>query len=91
LLKCLEKLESYLKSSEFDFLVGNYLSRADCYLLPTLQHIRVAGKAYRGFEIPTEFKSLWTYLKNAYSTDAFLESCPADREIVTHYITKVII
>jgi len=27
-------------------------------------------------------------LKNAYSTDAFLESCPADREIITHYTVK---
>jgi hypothetical protein len=27
-------------------------------------------------------------LKNAYTTDAFLESCPADREIITHYSGK---
>jgi hypothetical protein len=31
---------------------------------------------------------VWKYLKNAYSTDAFLESCPADREIITHYTGK---
>jgi len=33
--------------------------------------------------------SIWRYLKNAYTTDAFLESCPADREIVTHYTGKI--
>lgn len=31
---------------------------------------------------------MWRYLKNVYSTDAFLESCPADREIITHYAVK---
>jgi glutathionyl-hydroquinone reductase len=70
-------------------MLGPNLTRADCYLLPTLQHIRVAGKAYKGFEIPTELRFIWRYLKNAYSMDAFLESCPADREIITHYATKV--
>jgi len=34
-------------------------------------------------------RSIWRYLKNAYVTDAFLESCPADREIITHYTGKV--
>jgi len=33
-------------------------------------------------------RSVWCYLKNAYMTDAFLESCPADREIITHYTGK---
>lgn len=27
-------------------------------------------------------------MKYAYDTDAFLESCPADREIITHYTGK---
>ena len=30
-------------------------------------------------------RSIWRYLENAYKLDAFLESCPADREIITHY------
>ena len=34
-------------------------------------------------------RSIWKYLKNAYMTDAFLESCPADREIITHYTGKI--
>ena len=45
-------------------------------------------QAYKGFEIPTEFSYLWRYLKNVYETDAFKESCPADREIITHYDGK---
>jgi len=34
-------------------------------------------------------RSIWHYLKDAYMMDAFLESCPADREIVTHYAGKI--
>ena len=44
LLKALEKVESYLSESRAKYLVGDTLHKADCYLLPTLQHIRVAGK-----------------------------------------------
>jgi len=46
-------------------------------------------QAYKNFEIPTELEAVWRYLKNAYMTDAFLESCPADREIITHYTGKM--
>ena len=31
---------------------------------------------------------MWRYLRNVYETDAFKESCPADREIITHYDGK---
>jgi len=48
----------------------------------------IGRQAYKDFEIPTELTAVWRYLKNAYSTDAFLESCPADREIITHYAVK---
>lgn len=44
LLKALEKVDSYLSESGAKYLVGDTLHKADCYLLPTLQHIRVAGK-----------------------------------------------
>jgi len=88
LVRVLDRVEGYLRNYEARFLLGDSLTRADCYLLPSLQHIRVAGKAYKNFEIPTELTYIWRYLKNAYETDAFQESCPADREIITHYNLK---
>ena len=42
-----------------------------------------------GFEIPTELAFLWRYLKRVYETPAFTASCPADREIVIHYDSKL--
>ena len=45
-------------------------------------------QAYKDLEIPTELTYLWRYLKNAYESDAFKESCPADREIITQYVEK---
>jgi chloride intracellular channel protein 2 len=44
LVKMLERLDDYLRQRESKFLLGDHLARADCYLIPTLQHIRVAGK-----------------------------------------------
>jgi len=88
LVRILEKVEGHLQENGTRFMLGDSLTRADCYLLPTLQHIRVAGKTYKSFEIPTELHHIWRYLKAAYAMDAFLESCPADREIISHYAVK---
>lgn len=88
LIKCLEKVDAHLRDTNQTFMIKDVLTRADCYLLPSLQHIRVAGKAYKDFEIPTELRYIWRYLQNAYDTDAFRESCPADREIITIYDSK---
>lgn len=88
LVKILEKIDDHLQENGTRFMVGDNIARADCYLLPTLQHIRVAGKAYKEFEIPTELRYVWQYLRIAYETDAFRESCPADREIINHYHGK---
>ncbi|KAK2187941.1 hypothetical protein NP493_149g02008 [Ridgeia piscesae] len=89
LIRNLEKVDAHLRETDNTFMVTDHLTRADCYVLPTLQHIRVAGKYYKSFEIPTELTCLWRYLSNVYETDAFKESCPADREIITHYDSKV--
>jgi len=43
-IKILEKVEGHLRDNGSRFMLSDTLSRADCYLLPTLQHIRVAGK-----------------------------------------------
>lgn len=84
----LVRIDDYLQETESDFLVGDRMARADCYFLPIIQHVRVAGKAYCQYEIPTELSYLWRYLAHSYETDAFKESCPADREIITHYVDK---
>jgi hypothetical protein len=47
--------------------------------MPKLQHIRVAGKFFVGFEIPKTFEHLWKYIGEMYQLDAFTQSCPADQ------------
>jgi len=44
LVRILEKIEGHLRVSGTRFMSGDSLTRADCYVLPSLQHIRVAGK-----------------------------------------------
>ena len=44
ILAILEKVDEHLKENESKFLLTDNLSRADCYFLPTIQHLRVAGK-----------------------------------------------
>jgi len=49
LVRSLDKVEAYLRENSSRFMISDNLSRADCYLLPTLQHIRVAGKVRMSF------------------------------------------
>jgi len=44
LVRILEKIEGHLRESGTRFMNGDSLTRADCYLLPSVQHVRVAGK-----------------------------------------------
>jgi len=46
LVRILEKIEGHLRENGTRFISGDSLARADCYLLPSLQHIRVAGKVW---------------------------------------------
>lgn len=83
------KLDDYLaKTSDTKFMLNNDISYADCILIPKLQHVRVAAKAYKNFDIPTECTHVWRYLKNVYETDAFDRSCPPDEDIIAHYEKK---
>ena len=43
-IRILEKVNDHLRAEETRFMVTDELRRADCHLLPWLQHIRVAGK-----------------------------------------------
>jgi len=46
LVRILEKIEGHLRENGTRFMSADSLARADCYLLPSLQHIRVAGKVW---------------------------------------------
>ncbi|VDP88575.1 unnamed protein product [Echinostoma caproni] len=81
----LSNIDSYLASQKGAYLLGNELSYVDCQLMPRLQHIRVAGRAYKNFDIPENLGHLWHYIKEMYNTDCFMDSCPSDRDILMHY------
>ncbi|KAL8180980.1 UNVERIFIED_CONTAM: Chloride intracellular channel protein 2 [Gekko kuhli] len=67
------------------FLDGDWMTLADCNLLPKLNIIKIAAKTYRNFEIPREMTAVWRYLQNAYARDEFSHTCPADEEIERTY------
>ncbi|XP_048396148.1 chloride intracellular channel protein 4 isoform X2 [Stegostoma tigrinum] len=102
LLKALKKLDDYLNtplpeeidasSTEEDicskrkYLDGDYLTLADCNLLPKLHIIKIVALKYRNFEIPKEMTGIWRYLNNAYEREEFVNTCPANREIQIAYL-----
>jgi len=85
LLSQLSKIDEHLAKRGNRFLTGDTLCCFDCELMPRLQHIRVAGKYFMDFDIPTNLTSLWRYMYHMYHLDAFTQSCPADQDIINHY------
>ncbi|XP_047992818.1 chloride intracellular channel exc-4 isoform X2 [Leguminivora glycinivorella] len=81
----LARIDAQLERRGTRFLTGDTMCCFDCELMPRLQHIRVAGKYFVDFEIPTSLVSLWRYMYHMYQLDAFTQSCPADQDIINHY------
>lgn len=97
----LRKLDAYLRrpldheidadsedneeESKRNFIDGNFMTLADCNMLPKLNIIQVAGKAFADFEIPAEFVGIHRYLRAAHEADEFKQTCPADYEICFTY------
>lgn len=88
LLKELSHINDFLERSASDFMCEDELTHLDCNVLPKLQHIRVASKAFKDFDIPSDMKGVWRYLGNAYNNDTFKKTCPSDQEIVHHWSEK---
>lgn len=85
LLANLKKIDEHLGMKGTRFLTGDTMCCFDCELMPRLQHIRIAGKYFCDFEIPTSLKHMWHYMFNMYQLDAFVQSSPADQDIINHY------
>ena len=86
LLADLKKINDHLEANHpIRFLTGDTMCCFDCELMPKLQHIRVAGAFFADFHIPGNLTALWKYYGEMYKLDAFVQSCPADQDIINHY------
>lgn len=81
-------MDGHLRTKASKYLLGDELSYADCLLMPRLQHVRVVGKAFKQFEVPGDLLHVWKYYAAMYETAAFVESCPADRDLIAQYEQK---
>ncbi|CAH8536965.1 unnamed protein product [Heterobilharzia americana] len=88
LCSVLSGLDDYLASAAKPYAMGDEISYVDCQLAPKLQHVRVAGQAYKNFDIPHDLKHVWAYIQHMYKLKAFICSCPATRDILMHYDEK---
>lgn len=87
--KVLVNLDRFLQQKGTKFLLKDTFTYADCQLLPKLQHLRVAAKFYRDYEISPSLTHVWKYLQNCYQTEVFQKSVPCDQDIIKHYEMKV--
>lgn len=80
----LGKINEFLKTegARGQFMVCDALCDVDCQLLPKLRHVQIAGKHYKGFEIPEEFKELRDYISAGESHEVFRSTCPPDAEFI---------
>uniref|UniRef100_A0A7E4VFG5 Chloride intracellular channel n=1 Tax=Panagrellus redivivus TaxID=6233 RepID=A0A7E4VFG5_PANRE len=89
LVEQLASIDSLLAERKSRYLVGHDMTQYDCELLPRLHHMRIIGRHLLNFDIPPGLIYLWNYILTGYRTAAFIESCPADQDIVHHYKEQV--
>jgi hypothetical protein len=85
LVEQLTGIDKLLEQRGTRYLLGTSMTEYDCELMPRLHHIRIAGEYLCGVEMPHNLTHLWNYMLTAYRTAAFIESCPADQDIIHHY------
>ncbi|TKR59799.1 hypothetical protein L596_029417 [Steinernema carpocapsae] len=85
LVEQLANIDQLLSQRGSRYLLGQSMTEYDCELMPRLHHMRIVGQRLLGFDIPHNFTYLWNYILTAYRTAAFIESCPADQDILHHY------
>lgn len=68
-------LDAHLASAAKPYACGDF-SMCDAFLLPALWHVRVAGKAFKSFDVPVQFEALHTYMEHAMATPTFEASAP---------------
>uniref|UniRef100_A0A914KZE5 Chloride intracellular channel exc-4 n=1 Tax=Meloidogyne incognita TaxID=6306 RepID=A0A914KZE5_MELIC len=85
LLEQLANIDQLLADRSSRYLLSESMTEYDCEIMPRLHHIRIIGERLLNFYIPRQFTHLWAYILTAYRTAAFIESCPADQDILHHY------
>ncbi|VDD95490.1 unnamed protein product [Enterobius vermicularis] len=85
LVEQLANIDELLRERGSRYLLGQSMTEYDCELMPRLHHMRIVGQRLLGFDIPHNLTHLWNYVLTAYRTAAFIESCPADQDILHHY------
>uniref|UniRef100_A0A1I7U7N6 [Histone H3]-lysine(27) N-trimethyltransferase n=1 Tax=Caenorhabditis tropicalis TaxID=1561998 RepID=A0A1I7U7N6_9PELO len=79
------RLDKYLSEHGTRFLLSDDISHIDCLVLTRLHSIRIAAKALKNYDIPSDLTHLLEYLKSGYDTEMFRLSCPSDQEIILHW------
>lgn len=79
------RLNNYLSEHGTRFLLSDEIAHIDCLVLTKLHSIRIAAKALKNYEIPSELTNVLEYLKSGYSTEMFRGSCPSNQEIILHW------
>ncbi|XP_054158640.1 chloride intracellular channel exl-1-like [Oppia nitens] len=93
----LHKLDDYLGQQKQNnsstagggtYLCGTRLTSLDIEMWPKLHHIRVAAGYLKDYVIPARFAHVWSYMGEGYKQRAFVDSCPADQEIIFHWADR---
>ena len=81
LLLALCNLDTYLQNNAAPFAAGPTITTVDCFLLPALYHIQVAGLEFKGFEIPYQFDALNLYMER-HLNSKMVQACTPPEAMV---------
>jgi glutathione S-transferase len=76
LLRALCELDAHLESCAGPYAAGSQLSLTDCFLVPVLFHLKVAGAHFKGLEVPSQFGALRAYMDTMHDSAIFRRTAP---------------
>ncbi|CAI2334263.1 unnamed protein product [Caenorhabditis sp. 36 PRJEB53466] len=79
------RLDKYLAEHDARFLLSDDVAHIDCLVLTRLHSIRIAAKALKNYDIPSDLTHVIAYLRAGYETEMFRLSCPSDQDIILHW------
>lgn len=82
LTDALRGVDTFLRKVEGPYLLGDTICALDCNLAPKLQHVSVAGKHYKDYEIPAQFSDLAAYMERIHATEEWKASACTDDVII---------
>lgn len=89
LRKELQAINDHINKSGGPFLSGDHICGACLALAPRLYHLKVATKAIKGWELPSEYSALHNFLAAIQQRQSWKNTAPTEKYVIDGWKQKI--